>query len=84
MADFPHLPLPKKAFGDYNSPRGGSKKKLAITLVNESRRRSHVNDIMAQISEVTNLWEESIANSIAKLPNENIIPVFSPDRSSLF
>lgn len=76
MADFPHLPLPKKAFGDYNSPRGGSKKKLAITLVNESRRRSHVNDIMAQISEVTNLWEESIANSIAKLPNENIIPVF--------
>src|SRR5258706_104659 len=74
MPDFPHLPLPQKASGVYNAPRGGSNKKISeITSANKSNRIQHGLGLKAKAESVLNSWqskqEERLKNKLPELPD---------------
>jgi hypothetical protein len=89
MPDFPHLPLPQKASGVYNAPRGGGKKKISeITSANKSNRVQHGLGLKANAEFVLNSWyskqDERLKNNLPKLPDSKTIPVFLQVDTDLF
>ena len=89
MPDFPHLPLPQKASGVYNAPRGGSRKKISeITSANKSNRIQHGLGLKANAESVLNSWkskqEERLKNNLPGLPDSKTIPVFLQVDTDLF
>ena len=80
MADFPHLPLSKKIFGDYKFPSGGNNQKGALTLLNLSNRRQHANTLSTSVSNLRKRWiaqqQTREANGFPELPFKDQIPLF--------
>ncbi|MFN8417250.1 MAG: S8 family peptidase [Cytophagaceae bacterium] len=79
MASFPHLKLPFKVDGSYNSKGGGNKKKNPLTEQNKADRFNHGQKLETSIQDLRQKWQtikdQHIQDGIP-LPNEKDIPIF--------
>ncbi len=89
MAEFPHLPLPKRITAPYKHKKRKFEKEIdVITLANLQNRRPHGRTLKQNANKLKDDWnyemEQREQSGLPDLPNAEVIPIFLKLDAKLF